>query len=900
MENVLSAFNAGTSAYAQSFSSLQVQEGLPEISEVFKSDTPDNVDALSNSELLQYVVKGNYKSSPAVRLRVLNMIYDVLGYDKENEVMLMSASEPQCKLCVASAGSGKTTAANIQIIAEKIMRTSRIVEGRAISGSNVLVLVYNNHNVGDFRKRHEAMVSILRDANIKGLEIDDIVNVTTVHSFAGRVLDTFPHLHNGQKTKIIKEFEARSLLARAVDMAYKKAVKQGRRKEMKKNYSETIHIPSLYTFYSIYKESLKSVHQLNSNDQFLQLEMEEDMVEDSFSFYEKLKNASNLIDFSDLLTDCYNLLKQNPEACEKMRSFYEYVVADEVQDLSPLMFEILSLLVGDEVPLMCIGDEDQSIYGFRGADMYNIIRFKEKFKDACVYTLSRNRRCCKEIFEYGRFIIQQNSLRFHKPLGYVKEGGHVEFLPYSSPSGQLTNIINRIAGMTEEERDNTVICTRENEGNAILVQVLATMHVPHYVVGGLGMNAFNAYSHELYKHVTDILNVLYMPMDIYAQLNLYKVMPLNKSEMAAIVGYDVKNDRLKYCGVARHFAELDYGQLSTKAEFKAVLKRLKEISMNMATAKMNEYMKDIFSMMFKYFWRTRRYFKSSDAIDDTFEKLSFRFFNSDLVYKDFISKYSEEKTFCKTNQSMNKGIAISTFHKLKGLEFDTVFLTNMDNAIFPNFHSIESRNCSEQAKLELKESETRLAYVAITRARNTLYVYYNEDNPSVYVRSYTGAKEVINTYDAVDLSTFDDASSFDDFGGIDLEDPTTVIPVVNRDDTLGEELDEPLEPLEEEDTLDDDYGVAEDNLLEDDFPEEDSALSSFPVSNQLSNSSENLSVIQQTDSTVQLSHKNTVADFDDLEVRISKKSLEIQKQDSMEKKKIFNRGSKLSNFLSKI
>ena len=102
---------------------------------------------------------------------------------------------------------------------------------------------------------------------------------------------------------------------------------------------------------------------------------------------------------------------------------------------------------------------------------------------------------------------------------------------------------------------------------------------------------------------------------------------------------------------------------------------------------------------------------------------------TELVYKDFISKYSEEKTFCKTNQSMNKGIAISTFHKLKGLEFDTVFLTNMDNAIFPNFHSIESHNCSEQAKLELKESETRLAYVAITRARNTLYVYYNEDNP---------------------------------------------------------------------------------------------------------------------------------------------------------------------------
>ena len=87
MENIMGAFNVGTSAYAQPLSSLQLQEKPLEIKEVFRSDTPDNVDNLSSSELLQYVVKGNYKPSPAVRLRVLNMIYDVLGYDKENEVI---------------------------------------------------------------------------------------------------------------------------------------------------------------------------------------------------------------------------------------------------------------------------------------------------------------------------------------------------------------------------------------------------------------------------------------------------------------------------------------------------------------------------------------------------------------------------------------------------------------------------------------------------------------------------------------------------------------------------------------------------------------------------------------------------------------------------------------------
>jgi len=778
--------------------------------EVFKSDNPDNIDKLTNSELLNYVVKGNYGAKPAARLKVFNMIYDVLGYDKENEVMLMSASQPQCKLCVAAAGSGKTTAANIQIVGEKIMRKSRLVEGSPISGGNILVLVYNKHNVGDFKKRHKEMVSTLRAANIKGLDIDDTVNVTTVHSFAGRILDMFPHLQSGIKKGVIKEYKARDLLARAVNMAHKKAVKEGRMKSVKGDFSNNVNISSLYTFYGIYKESLKSVHQLNSNDQFLQLELDEDFVEDTFSFYEKLKNAGRHIDFSDLLTDCYNLLRKHPEACQKLRRYYEYVVADEVQDLSPLMFEILSLFVGDEIPLMCIGDEDQSIYGFRGADMYNIINFKEKFSDARVYTLSRNRRCRKEIFDYAKFVIQKNVLRFNKPLGYVKDGGSVEFIPYSSPNGQLSNLITRIRSMSEEERDNAVICTRANEGNAILVQFLADLHIPHYVVGGLGMNAFNAYSHELYKHVTDVLNVLYMPMDAYSQLNLYKVMPLKKADLYDVIGYDPDKKMIKHTDITRHFADLDYGKLSTLFEFKGVLKQLSEISSRMSTSPMNSYITEVMSLMFKYFWRTRRYFKSNDTVDDAFERLVFRFFNSDMTYKDFISKYSEDKSFCKTNQAISKGIAVSTFHRLKGLEFDTVFLTNMDNDIFPDFHSIESRRCSDRAKLELKESETRLAYVAITRARNKLFVYYNEDNPSIYVRSYIGAKDKINVYDAVNSSTFDNVSDFDGYGGIDLEDPelnSNDAPIENPPDAV---LHDPFG------TVSDDSLMEENSLMEGD------------------------------------------------------------------------------------
>ena len=122
-----------------------------------------------------------------------------------------------------------------------------------------------------------------------------------------------------------------------------------------------------------------------------------------------------------------------------------------------------------------------------------------------------------------------------------------------------------------------------------------------------------------------------------------------------------------------------------------------------------------------------------EEVVDFLEDKVVRFFNTDKSYSKIFQELQNRKTLYSNNKATNNGVAISTFHSLKGLEFNNVFIIDMDNDIFPNFAKIDAKNYSAEVSLGLKECETRLYYVAVTRARNNLTIYYNVNNPSRYV-----------------------------------------------------------------------------------------------------------------------------------------------------------------------
>ena len=263
----------------------------------------------------------------------------------------------------------------------------------------------------------------------------------------------------------------------------------------------------------------------------------------------------------------------------------------------------------------------------------------------------------------------------------------------------------------------------------LLSQILAENQIPHYVISG-----YHAYSHELYRHIIDILFILSRPRDTYAQLNLYKVLPIKREAMQNILHYDPSQNRFDDDVERKDFTQIDYGQYLTFRNFKECLSVLKKISTVISTAPLNVYFSTIWEYFKMYFWNLKKTFNHNEEIDDIFEKKVFNTFNCSMTFQELYNKLSTQKSICKRNQEMHNGLALSTFHSLKGLEYNDVFMIYLDNEVTPNNARIDDREYSNALKKSLKESEVRLFYVAMTRAKNNLFMYYNESNPSIFMK----------------------------------------------------------------------------------------------------------------------------------------------------------------------
>lgn len=749
------------------------------VNEMLQSKTPENIDNLDVREITQLATENKDLPSVVVRYRYVKMLFDILGYRCSNDLLLFLLSEPKAKLCLAPAGGGKTTSANVQAILEKLARKSRKDPTKKISGTKILALVYNKHNVANFRERHKMMVAQLRSANIKGLNIDDDIQVATMHSFCDMWRREYSVECDLVGFEIVQEDQALVFMQNAFTTS---ALKH------QWKYSAMPNIQNLYTLYTYKAESMIDYDELESNDKFQDLGMPMSILKDTFEFYDSIKRRRKRFDFVDMLTKVYQLLKNNPSVLQNIQRFYEYVIADEVQDFTPLMMELLKLFVNNGTPLLCIGDEDQSIYNFRGADIYNTLDFEKKFDGGEVYVLQENRRCSSNILAVANEIIQQNALRFNKSLKCVREGGLVEYKPYSTTEGQIYNIVKQVQEMDFTKLQNTVICCRTKEGTQLLSQALANEHIAFHIISG-----YTAYTHELYRHMFDVLYALWRPVDSNLQLNLYKVLPIDKKALHNILQYDSKKKRFSDLKERCHFAHIDYGSFMTYNNFKEIIVGLAGISAKINEMPMKDYVPLIFSLISKYYWNLKKRYNDNYELDEIFEKIVKKYFYSDLTFPEFINQHDKNTNFCSINQKNGRGITISTFHGLKGLEYDTVIMYNLDNDIFPNFPLIESKEYTPDVTQKLKEAERRLFYVAATRARFNLYMYYQQSNPSIFIKDLLGAKykpaismldvdnipEQQNSQESSLLTSYAFDDSEDEFSGVfeddtDTEDAVTV------------------------------------------------------------------------------------------------------------------------------
>lgn len=681
--------------------------------------TPDNIGDINLNDVVKLVPRGNevMVPPPANRMKVIRIIFQVLGYDLSSDLALALCAEPTAKLVIATAGGGKTTGAQINAICEKIWRNSRHNPTKKINGDKILCLVYNKHNVKPMEDKHRMLVNRLRMSNISGLHIDDEINAATMHSFCDQL-----RKENVAKLGLIgfhllSDNEAIMLMQKVKDRVIAKY-------RLRFNPSDK-DLLSLYTYA---KESMLSVSELEDTDKFQDIHLDVEQLQEIFDLYERMKVVKRRYDFTDMLTKIYELFKTDKAALANTQRYYEYVIADEIQDFTPIMMNLLQLMVSNGTPLMCIGDEDQGIYNFRGADIYNTLDFANKFEGGEVYSLTRNRRCGEVILNYAKSVITENKTRYHKVIQGVRPGGAIQLLPYTSLEGEHLKLVSLLEKLSEDDLYDSVVCYRERYSSLMLTEMLAEKNIPHYVISG-----YTAYSHPLYSDIISVLNALEAPKDKLTCLALYKVLPVKKDKIRAVFGYDSVNRRFKD-DTKQHFSLYDYGEAMSINGFSTTMETLKELSIKIQSSPMDEIFPTVFQLLKRYHWNyLRKDREKLNTYDDFMEMRVDKVFNQHKTYKQIFEALTMKMDTCRRNNTSKEGVAISTFHGLKGLEFKNCYLMDLDNNTFPNFSLIDSKTYNESAKIALKECETRLYYVAITRAKDNLILLYNEENPSRYV-----------------------------------------------------------------------------------------------------------------------------------------------------------------------
>lgn len=696
-----------------------------------------NLNNLTIQEVLDMVEDNNPPHVPPLKTRakIVRVLYQLLGYDLTNDALLALVSEPSAELILATAGAGKTTNVQIKIALEKIIRK---INGKPLEGRRVLCLVYNKHNVNQMVKAQEKLSRKIRR---QGVNIDSDISAHTMHSYCYKWFNQFNHLTDFSGANMI---ESSSIISQFNSLA------QILLKDSEEEINETL-INNLISLYNLLKETMTDYNDCDTLELFETLNLSKDLVVKIFNAYDKGKQRKRVYDYTDMLHELYLLLRDNQRVRDYIQNYYDYIVADEVQDMTKIMMEILRLSKREDVPIVCIGDEDQNIYSFRGATIKTILDFEKTFEDSKVFFLTTNRRCANNIIELANKIISTNTLRYEKSMQGIRDGGSIEYIPYIEHEDQIDDIVNKLKHMDEDTLNQTCICYRNRKSSLLLTCKLEENEIPFYTLSG-----YKPYEAEVYQHIFSIMRILMYPYDRDEIINIYKILPvLTKKEVYNTLGYSPKTKNFSKPYEKLHFSEYNYGKCMNNPKFQEAMNILVDISNNIKKYPMNTYMNKLWVVFITAFWESKMYF-NDNSIDEMLTEKAISFFDSKDTYPIFYEKYNARLDKCRINAHQKNGVCLSTFHSLKGLEFKDVFIIDLNDNIFPNFSKIEESDYSDQLKLELEESETRLFFVAVTRAKDNLIFYYDKKQPSSYIAQLLNNKRG-NKCDNLDLDlTFND------------------------------------------------------------------------------------------------------------------------------------------------
>ncbi|MRH43900.1 AAA family ATPase [Aquibacillus halophilus] len=593
-------------------------------------------------------------------------------------------------LVLAGAGSGKTRVLT--------SRTGYLISVKKVNPKTIMLVTFTKKAADEMKTRISQLPGLTK-------QITNTITVGTFHSIFYRLLKS-----RGYNQQVLSSEKRKQLTVKLI-------LKE-------KNLNDSYEPETLLAILSSFKNKMQSI------DDFPSKTSVEKEIKEILQKYEYWKKDNNLIDFDDMLLEAYHLLKKDEQLLQSMQVRFNYILCDEWQDTNPIQFELIKLISKPNNNLFVVGDDDQTIYTFNGADSSIILKFEKLYPNTKVITLDINYRSTASIIGLANQVIEFNQFRNKKTLIATNTSENPPY--YLRPNSTDDEAIKIIEKITMDVQNGSrcysdfVILHRTNSSSRAIFDQLVIKGIPFitYTKGE------TFYEQNIVKPVIDHLRLSLQPADVQAIETILPTLFINRSKGI----YHIEAEQLlnpvkkpiKHLLSLHGLRDFQKKQIQDRVKLIENLKDLKPV----------QAIKRIRDSYDNYLEANERknITLHKEMVLETLAEIeaSAAKFNTVAEYVAFIDDVIEKNKEMETIRRVPDANAISlmTIHRSKGLEYPVVFLTGASEGILPHSSALEANDRKDliSADKGLKkvttaiEEERRLAYVAITRAKQELYV----------------------------------------------------------------------------------------------------------------------------------------------------------------------------------
>lgn len=574
---------------------------------------------------------------------------------------------------------------------ENAQRLADIVAVDPVNPWNILAITFTNKAASELKQRLISMIG----------EEAEKINASTFHSACVKILRReIEHLGYKSSFTIYDEDDAKRLIKDAMK-------KQG--------IDEKVFNPKVFkNIISRCKDKMITPKEF-AVTAHNSLDIMEKRAADIYTDYQAALEAANAVDFDDIICLTVRLFEENPDVLQHYRNLYKYIMVDEYQDTNVAQYKLIALLAGDSGNLCVVGDDDQSIYRFRGATIENILSFEKQYKGCEVIRLEQNYRSTENILNAANAVIRNNHQRKDKALwSDLGEGEKIHCHRFESEQAEAKFIADTILEGTQQGKSfaDFALLYRNNAQSRSFESALARSGVLYKVVGGVRF-----YDRKEIKDIVSYLAVINNPYDM---VRFRRVINEPKRGIGDATVEEIiriaEGLRISPLEVCRDASE--YDTLSRKAAaLKAAANLFDELD-ELADALRLDELIDAVAEKSGYMQAMRALGDEGAARIDNINELKSNALtvleeDPDVTLPDFLEQVALVSDLDSYDSESDR-VSLMTMHSAKGLEFDTVFLVGAEDNIFPSYRAL--------GDLSEMEEERRLAYVAITRAKRMLHV----------------------------------------------------------------------------------------------------------------------------------------------------------------------------------